>query len=299
MIYVGQKECYESSAELLNKLLRRSTNDTQVFRQTTHMGEQASHLIAQELPEQEIKSCERVYAQVDGSMLLTREEKWKEVKVGRLFIEKEIYKEHENRGWIRSSQYLAHLGDHEEFEIKMSRLIDPYANKLDRLVFVTDGARWINSWIHAEYPEAKQILDFYHAMEHLGEFAKSYFKEDLERDYWIEENRIRLKEKGIQEVMKIIKALPIEDKSEKEARKELLGYYRRNAYRMDYPSYLEEGLLIGSGAIEATHRTLIQKRMKLSGQRWSKTGAQKMLDLRALNMSGRWEEIVNTLRKTA
>lgn len=285
---------------MLNKLLRTRTNDTQVFRQTSAMGEQAGHLLEEQPPRPASEeSGQRVYAQVDGSMILTREEKWKETKLGRLFHETAIYEESPKRGWIKHSDYVAHLGDHEAFEEKMSRLVDPYAGLDESLVFVTDGAKWIAAWISSEYPKATQVLDFYHAMEHLGEFAKAHFEERLERDYWIEENRVRLKEKGVREVIQTIKQLKVESKAGKEEKKKLLTYYRKNAYRMDYPKYLEQGLLIGSGAIEAAHRTLIQRRMKLSGQRWSKEGAQKMLDLRALHMSGRWHQIVNVLRRAA
>ena len=275
------------------------TNDTQVFRQVSVMGQQAGQLLEQQPTPGSLKEEERVYVQVDGSMLLTREEKWKETKLGRLFYESDVYQQSPKRGWVKGSQYIAHLGGHEVFEQKMSRLVDPYASLEERLVFVTDGAKWISDWISAEYPKATQVLDFYHAMEHLGEFAKAHFEDNLERDYWIEENRVRLKEKGIREVIQVIKQLKVQGKAAKEERKKLLAYYRKNAYRMNYPKYLEHGLIIGSGAVEAAHRTLIQSRMKLSGQRWSKGGAQKMLDLRALHMSSRWDEVVDVLRRAA
>lgn len=227
IIYVGQNECYESASLLLNRLLRVTTNDTQVFRQTRDMGAKASELLAN-TPCKVIKleKNSRIYAQVDGSMLLTREENWKETKVGRLFFEHDVYQENEHRGWIKSSQYIAHLGDHEEFENKMSQLVDPYAKQNESLIFVTDGARWISSWISAEYPKATQILDFYHAMEHLGVFAKAHFEDNLARDYWIEENRIRFKEQGVKEVIKEIRKLEIRTKQVKQERKKLLNYFK-------------------------------------------------------------------------
>jgi hypothetical protein len=68
---------------------------------------------------------------------------------------------------------------------------------------------------------------------------------------------------------------------------------------MNYPTFLKRGLLIGSGAIESAHRTVIQRRMKLSGQRWSKKGAQRMLNLRTLNMSGYWDRLLKHLKSAA
>ena len=68
---------------------------------------------------------------------------------------------------------------------------------------------------------------------------------------------------------------------------------------MNYPEYLKKNLLIGSGAIESAHRTVLQKRMKQSGQRWSKKGLNNMIKLRTASMSGYWHEIQALIRKVA
>ena len=68
---------------------------------------------------------------------------------------------------------------------------------------------------------------------------------------------------------------------------------------MDYPKYERLGYYIGSGAIESAHRTVVQKRMKLSGHRWTINGAQRILNLRVLNMSGRWKVVTDYLRNAA
>ena len=80
--------------------------------------------------------------------------------------------------------------------------------------------------------------------------------------------------------------------SKKEARK-LREYYLANIDRMDYKAYQQMGCaIIGSGAIESAHRKVIQKRMKQSGQRWSKNGAQHMLNLRVIKCNNQWDKIV-------
>src|SRR5690606_27439713 len=77
----------------------------------------------------------------------------------------------------------------------------------------------------------------------------------------------------------------------------LIGYYNANRLRMDYSKYKQIGAgIIGSGAIESAHRTVVQKRMKLSGQRWTHIGAQNMLHLRTTSMNGRWDKVI-TLTK--
>ncbi len=80
----------------------------------------------------------------------------------------------------------------------------------------------------------------------------------------------------------------------------LINYYTSNAYRMDYKAYRNIGAgLIGSGAIESAHRTVVQKRMKQSGQRWSNKGAQNMLNLRVLTMNQQWNKVVQLIKKAA
>ena len=73
----------------------------------------------------------------------------------------------------------------------------------------------------------------------------------------------------------------------------LVNYVNSNIHRMDYSHYKSIGAgIIGSGAIESAPRTVVQKRMKQSGQRWSYEGAQNMLNLRVIKMNGQWEKIV-------
>jgi hypothetical protein len=80
----------------------------------------------------------------------------------------------------------------------------------------------------------------------------------------------------------------------------IINYYTTNAYRMEYQRYKNIGAgIIGSGAIESAHRTVVQKRMKQSGQRWSNKGAQNMLNLRVLSMNKQWDKVVALIKKAA
>ena len=66
---------------------------------------------------------------------------------------------------------------------------------------------------------------------------------------------------------------------------------------MDYKKYKQIGCgIIGSGAIESAHRTVVQKRMKQSGQRWSSAGAQNMLNLRVTYMNERWDNVIKLVK---
>ena len=79
--------------------------------------------------------------------------------------------------------------------------------------------------------------------------------------------------------------------------KKITKYYQNNRERMKYGQYRNIGCgIIGSGAIESAHRTVIQKRMKQSGQRWSTKGAKNMLRLRVISMNRRWDKVINFLK---
>lgn len=131
------------------------------------------------------------------------------------------------------------------------------------------------------YPESVQIVDFYHAKEHLCAFAKSYFSDEQLRREWIEQISDMMITQGINPVIAFLQALP-RQKQTHGKRNKLLAYLSKNQHRMQYHKFIEKGLLIGSGAIESAHRDVLQERMKLSGQRWTLAGFEQMAQLRVV-----------------
>jgi len=237
-----------------------------------------------------------VYVMMDGAMIFTREEGWKEVKTGRLFAAKDVVGIQPKRNIITNSLYVCHLGDHRQFTRKMEAYCDEYQRK----ICVADGAPWIWNWLENAYSETVQILDFYHAAEKLGTCAHYYFPNEPQRKAWLEQQKQRLLNNEVKQVISTVEQLPsVKNKEAKKAREDLLRYYRTNQQRMQYKTYLEQGYLIGSGPIESAHRHVVQHRLKLSGQRWSKPGAQAILQLRAYQKSNRWSELVDSIKKAA
>jgi hypothetical protein len=170
----------------------------------------------------------------------------------------------------------------------MEDVIDAYEVIKDKLVFISDGAPWIKNWVEDAYPQAVSILDYYHAAEHLHGFAEKHFKDEKKRNQWTDKQKELLLQSKVATVIKNVKKL-----SDSKESLQLIEYYEANRQRMDYSRYKQIGAgIIGSGAIESAHRTVVQKRMKLSGQRWSGIGAQNMLNLRVTSMNGRWDKII-------
>jgi len=292
MSYVGQDDVFERGSEDIEKFLRISMNKKQIERVSKYYGQQIQALNIKEhesvLPEVE-EEGEIVYAMMDGSMIYTREEEWKEVKLGRIFKSKSLYSLSNNRNWIKDSVYVGHIGKHDAFLDKFEFFTDQYD---DDLVFVCDGAPWIWNWIMANYPKSIQILDYYHALQHLLFFAGLFFKEKKKKVEWVEKQKELLWQDKTEEVIKHISELNPRSKKAKEEQRKLINYYTKNKARMQYGSFKKRGLLVGSGPIESANRTVIQKRMKLSGQRWTMEGAQNILDLRITHLNGNWDKII-------
>ena len=294
MIYSAQTDSYENCNEVLEKYINIEISAAQVWRVANVYGEEVGKTISDEVVLTPCKKEEVIYAMADGSMIFTREEGWKEVKVGRIFKSSSCIHADDKPGWISNSQYLAYLDTHKRFTTEMEKLLDHYSQNKQPIVFISDGAPWIKNWIEDAYPEAISVLDFYHASEHLHDYAKTEIKDQTQRKQWVD-RRLELLLNG--EVQKIIdelsSVLVISEQAEK-----LIDYYESNKTRMDYPLYKKLGAgIIGSGAIESAHRTVVQKRMKQSGQRWSRKGAQNMLYLRVTKKNNQWSRIVELTKK--
>jgi uncharacterized protein YaeQ len=289
-VLTGQQCVFEDGSEQLEKLAGVEITAKQIERLTHAYGEllEARTL---ETPEVVAKEPSMQYCMMDGGMILTREDDWKELKLARVFPGKAHMAESEKRNFIKESSYVAHLGGHHPFFRKLEGLTD----RLGNMVWICDGARWIWNWIEANHPESRQILDYYHCTEKLHDFAREAFKKGIERRrLWTDRQEELLKNGEVRKVLANISLVCCKGRAVQKQRS-LQTYYENNIERMDYKKYREDGLLIGSGPMEAAHRNVIQSRMKLSGQRWTIKGAQQVANLRVANKSGDWQNVLNLI----
>lgn len=222
----------------------------------------------------------------DGSLLFT-EDGWQEVKLGRLLIESTDRQQPLSRPFIEKSQYVAHLGPHQDFARKLDGLIQGYAHLGADLVCISDGAIWLKHYWQQHLPRATLILDFWHLVEKLAELAPQCIASESARQFWLQQQKELLKESPLKQLKVHLEALPASSETAKERLRLVLQYLANNDFRMDYKTYLQGGLRIGSGAMEAAHRRVIQSRMKRSRQRWSDRGAQNLLNLRVAYKSSK------------
>lgn len=318
MLYSGQDDNYKVSGINLEKYLRVSADDSQINRLCVYYGNK----LESEMEEMEgevvkssqafslaVKSEEIVYGMFDGCMLPTRPQKiegaedigsWKEMKLGRIFREQDHLDLANKPNIIRKSLYVSHFGKHDKFTDKLEPVIDVFEPLGNRLVFINDGATWIENWIQGNYPKATDILDFFHSSEYLHDFSKVLYPQKgqvLEKEKWIDKQIVRLLNDEVAQIILEIEQMDLKGKKKLEAQQKIVTYYKNNQHRMLYKTYRDRGLLIGSGPIESAHRFVLQKRMKQSGQKWTKKGGQAVANLRVVYLNNQWNRVINLINK--
>jgi hypothetical protein len=208
--------------------------------------------------------------------------KWHEVKVAAVVDVRDI----------EAPFYVASTGDAEAFG---KQLIDEMQSRgMDghELAQITaDGAPWIWNLAEIYYPGARQLLDFYHAAEHLHCTAGTLWPKET-ADAWCRERLEQLKTGELDGFFIELKRIAEEYVSDDSASgpKRLLNYFETNINRLAYAEAIKSNFPIGSGVIESAGRHIVQQRLKQSGMRWSLPGAQAVLNLRTRHRNGQFEQ---------
>jgi hypothetical protein len=155
------------------------------------------------------------------------------------------------------------------------------------LIFLGDGAVWIWNLVSRYYPNAVQIVDWYHAEEHLERLAAVAFPDLQARSSWLEDAVQALWEGQVEQVIQACQALAT---SCSEAQK-AANYFYTNAERMRYDRFRAAGYMIGSGSVESACKQIVTQRLKLPGAQWTVEGAVQTAKARAAWLSGEWHSL--------
>jgi hypothetical protein len=224
----------------------------------------------------------------------------REVKLACLFTQTSV----DADGWpVRdpgSSTYLATFEPADRFgELAEAEARRRGAEHVRQLVVLGDGAVWIWNLAAARFPAATQIVDLYHAREHLHELANFLtFMTGDGHPAWLAARLAELDAGDIPAITAAARQYPMAGVKARELDRQL-GYFEANAVRMRYADYRQLGMFVGSGNVEAGCRAVIGQRMKLSGMRWSVPGADAIITLRCHQASGRWDQIWKRPRNQA
>ena len=165
-------------------------------------------------------------------------------------------------------------------------------SRAEKKVVMGDGAEWIWNLAEQHFPGAVQIVDLYHARQHLWELArKLYPNDEVSQKAWIRVHQKRLLDKGkIEKLVAAIRCIPATNPEVAEKIRIEADYFETNAERMRYPKFRRQHLFVGSGVIEAGCKTVIGCRLKQSGMFWTVRGANAILALRCCHLNGRFED---------
>jgi hypothetical protein len=167
------------------------------------------------------------------------------------------------------------------------------AGHVRQMTILGDGAAWIWKIAGSKFPGATQIVDLYHAREHLHDLARLLeFMLGDQKDQWLSARMEDLDYGDINGICTAARAYPLAG-VKKDELDTALGYFQTNAPRMRYHWFRQCGLFVGSGVVEAGCKSVIGQRLKSSGMRWTVAGAGAITALRCREASSQWEAIWN------
>lgn len=243
-----------------------------------------------------------LYVSADGVIIHTRESGWREQCVGAVYTTTAIPHPLSHRrpaqaersasesAILRSqgTSFVSELGSRPDFSQLL--WLEAHRRGLEqarRMVFIGDGAHWLWETAHDLFPQAIQILDWYHASSYIWKTAQALYPDrEPEKKEWADPHLAALWQSRTAEV--IAHLAPLTEGCS--AARDAYNYFTFNQSRMDYKHYRSLGLQVGSGTIESACKHVVQARIKQAGMRWNVHNARVMGKLRARLRSNRWDE---------
>jgi len=222
----------------------------------------------------------------------TGKAKTREAKIGCVFTQTK----QDDEGYpIRDQDSTTYVGAIETAEAFGPRI---YAEAVRRglrqaqkVVVLGDGGPWIWGIAAQYFPWATEIVDLYHAREHLANLGKIvYGPASAEAKQWAAVRSEQLDDGDVEAVITSMRRLRPRQHHVREEVRKAIDYFQTNQERMRYAKFRSQGLFVGSGVVEAGCKTVIGLRLKQSGMRWTVNHANAIIALRCCQLSGRWEE---------
>jgi hypothetical protein len=311
---VGSEASFEQGQQQLALLAGIEVTSKAVERQAEAIGDdieacaQAEIQRAQqlELPDVCAPSVPLLYIEMDGTgvpvvkaetegrsgKLQGQAAHTREVKLGCIFTQTTADPEGRPLRDEDSTTYAGAIETAEEFGLRMyTEAWRRGWSRAQKKVVIGDGAVWIWNLANQHFHGAIQIVDLYHARQHLWELsAKLFPHHERERKRWMARGLNLLDQGKIEALVKILRELrPAHEELSQLIRNEA-DYFQRNTHRMRYPRFRAHGLFVGSGVIEAGCKTVIAARLKRSGMFWTVRGANAIIALRCSRLSRRFED---------
>jgi len=222
----------------------------------------------------------------------TGKAKTREAKLGCVFTQTTVDEEGYAVRDEGSTTYVGAIEKAEEFGKRIyAEAVRRGMAQAQKVVFLGDGAKYNWGIADEHFPGAIQILDLYHAREHLAKVAKLVHGSTSKKcQEWFSARKDELDDGDIETITAALSRLRPKDKAARKEIKTELEFFQHNAKRMRYADFRSQGLFVGSGVVEAGCKAIMGQRLKLSGMHWTVKGANAIIALRCCQMSNRWEE---------
>lgn len=310
-------DSFEQVEAALQRVGKVSVSDSSVWRRVAEWGEAFKQLdttqgqAATALPKRNESAVHpadqagRMGVSLDGGMIYLREEGWKEFKVGCVFeVEVRPTLDKESQEWVDlphaiANTYVAHLGGPEVLGQRLWAEAEKRGwNRVRETQVVGDGSAWIWNLADEHFYDSKQVVDYYHAAEHLATAAQLLYPQDpTAAGRWFSQTKKTLFQGHADQIAHTLSQAATTQSQVANALAIEAGYFDHNKKRMHYLELREEGYVIGSGMVESGVKRF-KTRFCGPGMRWSRVGAQRLISIRAAIMSDRfdtmWHQIQNS-----
>ena len=301
MVWLSGLIPFKQSVEVMARIGERFISSSTTWRMVQCYGEQLQAVVEHEreqvsveriqLPDATHDHDQRKAVSMDGGMVHIRHEGWREIKVGTVFdVEHRLERNPQTREWDELAQgvnvhYTAILGTKDDFKPALWALaVQQDLPTARQRSVVADGALWI--WDVAEdiCPDGQQVVDWYHATEHLYKAAITLYPHDSDlpkRQRWVKKYKDHLYMGRIEKIISVL---------HKRGVSHLATYFERHKRRMQYLTFREAGLPIGSGTVESGVKQFKQ-RLTGTGMRWHLDNANRMIVLRSAILGHDFDEL--------
>lgn len=320
----GIKESFDEGRKWLQEYLLFEVSENTIRSETQKMGalqRQADQELVKEMQDEKSLqqrersqpgACDILYGSIDAAKVrieprdpqekvLENRETWRDLKVG-CWYEGEVVpvrqqsmrqKEKAQREGVvlraKNKKYFCDIAEAKDFgKLLWATGCAAGADRAHRLVFICDGAVWIWNLIDQYFPNAIQIVDWYHAADRLKRIAEEVFSTLEERQTWLKQVTEDLWQGKVELVIEACRRLAKKSKWAQQS----LTYFCNNKERMRYDQFRTSNLLIGSGIIESGCKQIVSQRLKLPGAQWNLDGAILTAKARSAWMSGEWPKLV-------
>jgi len=275
LLFEVSENTIRSETQVLGELQRKMEEEWIKEMQTEAALQKREQLVDEQVPD-------RLYGSIDAAKVRIEprakqgkkeevEEDWRDMKIvcwyeGELVpnrqrsVRQKIKAQREGTVFrAKNKQYACDIAEAEQFgKLLWASGCSVFADRVPELVFVCDGATWIWKLISHYYPNAIQIVDWYHAEERLERIAEEAFSDLGERQPWLENITEALWQGNVEFVLEACQGLSKKSNLAKQA----LTYFNNNMERMRYAQFRTAGYLIGSGVIESGCKQIVSRRLK-------------------------------------